>query len=162
MAKKKAPEKPDDETGTEVEVVKSKKRVAADGTQRGLHRKGMKNRRTTLMEQCQTAVEDLTGIKNWDPVVMLAMLSAQALTGYPATDENGNPILDEETGNPVMVPPDRAMAAAVAAKAAPYLHGHVRPKEAGEDEDDKADPNEKREEVLNALESMGVKVKRDE
>lgn len=157
-AKKKKPETKTEEPATEMIV--SKKRVAADGTQRGLARR--KDRKTTLMEQCQTAVEDLTGMKNWDPVVMLSMISAQALTGYPATDENGNPILDEETGNPVMVPPDRAMAAAVAAKAAPYLHGHVRPKEAGEDDDDKADPDEKREEVLNALESMGVKVKRDE
>lgn len=135
------------------------KRVASDGTQRGLHRKGSKNRRTELMEACQAAVERDTGIKNWDPVVMLAVISARAFNGYPATDEDGNPVLDPETGKQVMVPPDPVLASAVAAKAAPYLHQHLRPKDVGDDGDEQTDPDDKRDAILQRLEAMGVPVK---
>lgn len=152
-------EKTDPETG-ELLVV-SEKRVAKDGTKRGLHRKGQKNRLTKLQDDCQAAVEAATGIKDWDPVVMLAVISAKAFVGYPAVDEDGNAIIDEETGKPVMVPPDPVLASAVAAKAAPYLHQHLKPKEVG-DEKETDDPNETRDKVLTAFENMGVPVKRDE
>ncbi|HEY7823737.1 MAG TPA: hypothetical protein VIG24_12925 [Acidimicrobiia bacterium] len=141
--------------GTEIE-----KRVAADGTQRGLHRKGSKNRRTELMDACREAVERDTGIKNWDPVVMLAVISARAFNGYPATDEEGRPVIDAETGKQVMVPPDYTLASAVAAKAAPYLHQHLKPKEVGDGDDEQKDPEDKRDEILARLEAMGVPVQR--
>lgn len=150
----------DDETPTE--VVESRKIVAVDGTLRGLKRKGSKNRRTQLIEECQAAVERDTGMKNWDPVVMLAVISARAFSGYGATDENGNPILDTETGRQVMIPPNPELAAAVAAKAAPYLHQHLRPKEVDGEGDDEKDPGEVKERVLQAFENMGVKVNRDD
>ena len=145
------------EKGTE--LVQSNKRIAADGTQRGLQRYGNKNRRTELFEACQAAVKKLTGIPDWDPVVMLAVISARAFVGYPAVDEDGRAIIDEVTGEPVMVPPDHLLASAVAAKAAPYLHGAVRSREVGKD-DDQPDPEEVRDSVLTALENMGVKVNR--
>lgn len=137
------------------------KRVAKDGTQRGLHMKGKKTRLTQLQEECQAAVEAATGMRNWDPVVMLAVISAKAFAGYPAVDEDGNPVMDGDTGRQVMVPPDPVLASAVAAKAAPYLHQHLKPKEVGDDKDED-DPNETRDKVLAAFENMGVPVKRDE
>lgn len=146
----------------EIQIVQSTKVVAADGTLRGLRRTQSKNKRAQLIEECQKAVERDTGMKNWDPVVMLAVISARAFSGYPATDENGTPILDAETGNPIMVPPNPELAAAVAAKAAPYLHSHLRPKEVDPDKDEDKDPGEVKERVLQAFENMGVKVIRDE
>lgn len=143
------------------EVVESPKRVAADGTQRGLKRKGSKNKVTQLIENIQDAIERDTGIRNWDPVVQMAVVSARAFSGYPATDEEGKPILDEQ-GNQVIIPPDFALATAAAAKVAPYIHQQLRPKEFGDDEDNRADPDEKRDQVLSAFENMGVKVKRDD
>lgn len=138
------------------------KRVAKDGTKRGLHMQGRKKASTTLMERCQAAIEAQTGIQNWDPVVMMAMISAQALTGYPAVDEEGQPIIDTETGKQVMVPPDRALAVATAAKVAPYLHSQLRPKDAEGEGDKGTDPDETKDKVLAAFENMGVKVNRDE
>lgn len=151
-----------EEFNDELPMVFSHKTVASDGSQRGLQRRGVKNKRTKLIEECRAAVERDTGMKNWDPVVMLAVISARAFSGYPATDENGTPILDAETGNPIMVPPNPELAAAVAAKAAPYLHSHLRPKEVDLDKDEDKDPGEVKERVLQALENMGVKVVRDE
>lgn len=138
-----------------------KKLVAVDGSQRGLHRKH-KNRRTQLIEDCQAAVERDTGIRNWDPVVMLAVISARAFAGYPLTDAQGNPVLDTATGFQVMVPPDPALAAATAAKAAPFLHQHLRPKEVDGEGDEEKDPGEIKERVLQAFENMGVKVVRED
>lgn len=143
------------------EVVESKKRVAADGTQRGLKRKGSKNKVTQLIENIQAAVERDTGMRDYDPVVMMAVVSARAFYGYPATDDEGRAILDED-GKQVMVPPDPTLATAAAAKVAPYIHQQLRPKEFGDDEDGRDDPNEKRDRVLSAFENMGVKVERDE
>lgn len=136
------------------------KRVAKDGTQRGLKRLGSKNKRTQLREEVQAAVERVTGTKNWDPVVMMAIIAEQARTGYPEVDENGNPVLDAD-GNQVMVPPDRALAAATAAKVAPYLHHTIRPKEAEDDDDRNDDPEDDRESMIAALIGMGVKLKDD-
>jgi len=137
------------------------KRVAKDGSQRGLHMQGKKTRRTELLEEIQAAVERDTGIKNWDPVVQMSVVAARAFTGYPAVDEQGNPIIDGETGKQVMVPPDATLAVAAAAKVAPFLHQHLRPKEVGEDTGAGNDPNETRDKVLAAFESMGVKRKED-
>lgn len=141
------------------DVIESKKRVAADGTQRGLARKGSKNKVTQLIETIQVAVERDTGIKEWDPVVQMAVVAARAFHGYPATDEEGRPILDEQ-GNQVIIPPDPALATAAAAKVAPYIHQQLRPKEFGDDETNRTDPDEKRDQVLSAFENMGVKVER--
>lgn len=134
------------------------KRVAKDGTKRGLARLGTKNKRTQLRDEIQANVERVTGTQNWDPVVMMAVIAEQARTGYPEVDENGNPVLDGE-GNQVIVPPDRALAAATAAKVAPYLHHTIRPKEAEDDDDRGDDPESDREEMLQALAGMGVNVK---
>lgn len=135
------------------------KRVAADGTQRGLQRRGSKNKRTALLEAIQEAVERDSGVKNWDPVVMMSVVAARAFHGYPATDNDGRPILDEK-GEQVMVPPDPALAVAAAAKVAPYIHSQLRPREDGDDADGDRDPGEVREKVLTAFENMGVKIER--
>lgn len=142
-----------DEKGTE--LIESPKRVAADGTQRGLKRLGSKNRSTQLLEDIQRSVESVTGIKNWDPVVMMAVVAAQALTGYPAVDEEGRPILDAN-GNQVMVPPDRALAVAAAAKVAPYVHQQLRPKDVGDDADDK-EATDARQKTIEMAEALGFK-----
>jgi len=154
LAGKKKPE-----PSTEVEIV-SPKRVAADGTKRGLHRKGQKSRHTQLMEDVQRAVEAQTGTVNWDPVVMMAVVAEQARVGYPAVDDEGRPIIDEATGKQVMVPPDNTLAVAAASKVAPYLHQHLRPKDVGDDEGAQADPEDKKEEFLNRLAAMGVQPKK--
>ncbi len=142
-----------DEKGTE--IIESSKRIAADGTQRGLKRLGSKNKATQLLEDIQRFVESVTGIKNWDPVVMMAVISAQALTGYPAVDEEGRPILDAN-GNQVMVPPDRARAVAAAAKVAPYVHSQLRPKDVSEGEDDK-EATDARQKTIEMAEALGFK-----
>lgn len=135
-----------------------KKLVAKDGTQRGLARRGKKNRRTELLEEIQRAVERDTGIRNWDPVVMMAVVAARSFAGYPACDSEGRPILNEH-GEQVMVPPDPALAVAAAAKVAPYLHQQLRPKEVESDEDMDKDPEDTRQKVLEAFRNMGVEVK---
>jgi len=109
--------------GNEVE-----KRVAKDGSKRGLSKRGKKHKHTILLENIKEAVERDTGIKDWDPVVQMAVVAARALSGYPATDPNGNPVLNED-GTQVMVPPDYTLATAAAAKVAPYVHQHLRPKD---------------------------------
>lgn len=135
------------------------KRVAADGTQRGLKRKGSKNKVTQLIENIQDAIERDTGVKDWDPVVMMAVIAARAHVGYLATDENNNPILDAD-GNQVVIPPNPELAIVAGAKVAPYVHQQLRPKEVS-DEKEEADVNETRDKVLNAFEAMGVEIKED-
>tara|TARA_R100001086_G_scaffold248067_1_gene184021 strand:+ start:504 stop:965 length:462 start_codon:yes stop_codon:yes gene_type:complete len=137
------------------------KRVAKDGSQRGLHKRP--KRHDALMADIRAAVERDTGIVDWDPVVMMSIIAARAFCGYPAVDENGNPIIDSETGTQVMVPPDFALATAAAAKVAPYVHSQLRPKDPAEEEKDpQGEAAEKRERILAAFEKMGVEVKRDE
>lgn len=149
------------EDDTELVVIESKKRVAADGTQRGLHRKGQKAKKTTLLENIQKAiVADHDGDPNWDPVVMMAVIASRAHTGYPAVDDKGQAIVNEETGEQVMVPPNPELALVASAKVAPFLHGHVRPKEPGDDDENDRDPDDKKDLVLAALENMGVEVER--
>ena len=152
----------DPETGKAVTIVESKKRVAADGTQRGLKRKSKTNKRDQLMADCQRLVHEMTGINDWDPVVLMAVVSARAFSGYPAVDEDGQPIIDQESGKQVMVPPDPQLAVSAAAKAAPYLHQHLKPREVGDEDDTERDPEEKRDKILSAFENMGVKVVRNE
>lgn len=134
------------------------KRVAKDGTQRGLFPKVHKRR--LLMSRIKDAVERDTGIKNWDPVIMLSIIAARSFTGYPEVDHEGHPVLDEK-GHQVIVPPDYAMAAAAAAKVTPYLHSQLRPKDP-ESEDDKSDIHaERRERILASFERMGLEVRRE-
>jgi hypothetical protein len=159
--KKKDPTKDQlDKPGTAVEMVTSKLRVAKDGSQRGLSRR--KKVKERLIDRIQAAIVADGGPPNWDPVVMMAVIATRAWNGYPAVDDNGAPILDAETGIQLMVPPNPELAAAVGAKVAPYLHGHVKPKEPGEDDDSTPDPDDKKDQVLAALENMGVKVDRSE
>jgi len=132
------------------------KRVAADGTQRGLHRRGSKNRSTELLETMQSDAHKLFGIDNHDPVRAMNIVGMMAWQGYPAVDKDGRPIIDED-GNQVMVPPDHTLALAAFAKVAPYVRSQLRPKDEEPDNDDD-DPNEDREELLGVLESMGVTV----
>lgn len=145
---------PAEKSGQEITSVK---RVAADGTQRGLKRKGSKNKVTQLIENMQEAIERDTGVKDWDPVVMMAVIAARAHVGYLATDENNNPILDGD-GNQVVIPPNPELAIVAGAKVAPYVHQQLRPKEVT-DEKEEADINETRDRVLRAFESMGVEIK---
>ncbi|ARB06069.1 hypothetical protein FDH38_gp015 [Dinoroseobacter phage vB_DshS-R5C] len=132
------------------------KRVAADGTQRGLKRRGSKNRATELLEQMQEDAHRLFGIDNHDPVRAMNLVGMMAWQGYPATDNEGRPVLDEN-GDQVMIPPDHQLALAAFAKVAPYVRSQLRPKDEEADNNDD-DPSEDREELLGVLESMGVKV----
>lgn len=137
------------------------KRVAKDGTQRGLHMIGRKPATTRLIERIQEAVQRDSGLQNWDPVVMMAVVAARAFQGYPATDNDGRPILNER-GEQVMVPPDPTLAVAAAAKVAPYVHSQLRPKDDEGDDSGRDDLSETKEKVLAAFENMGVKIKREE
>jgi len=151
-------DQPDDES-TEVVVIESKKRVAADGTQRGLRRKQGKLKKDQLIDQIQAAiVADHNGDPGWDPVVMMAVIASRAHTGYPAVDDKGMPIIDEATGIQVMVPPNPELALVAAGKVAPFVHGHVKPKEPGEDDDKNGDPGEKEELLRGLLGNMGVPI----
>jgi len=157
LAKKKK-----DDPGNEVTVTSSK-RVAADGSQRGLTRKGSKNKLTLLQENIAAAITREGGHgESWDEVVMLNVIAYRLMNGYGATDDKGMPIIDVETGSQVMVPPDLPAAAATLAKAAPYTHQHLKPRESDADDETQTDPNEEKEQFLTALENMGVKVERDE
>lgn len=145
----------DDAPEDEIEVYTSKLRVAKDGTRRGLQRR--KAVKEVLIDKIQAAVLADTGIADWDPVVMMAVIASRADQGYPALDSNGNSILDQD-GNPVMIPPNPELAAAVAAKVAPYLHGHVKPREIAEDDNRAGDPEDKKELLRGLLDNMGVKL----
>lgn len=147
------------EEGTDLVSADNPRPMARDGTQRGFNRRGTKNKRTMLLEAIQHAVERDSGVRDWDPVVMMSVVAARAFAGYPATDNEGRPILDEK-GQQVMVPPDPALAVAAAAKVAPYVHSQLRPREDGDDADSDNDPGEIRERVLTAFENMGVKIER--
>ena len=96
------------------------KRTARDGTQRGMKRKGSKNRATILLEQMQSFAEEKYGIRNWDPVVQMGVIAMEAGRHTPAMDEDGKFVLDEE-GNVLMTPPDKALELAALAKVAPYI-----------------------------------------
>jgi len=135
-------------------------KVAKDGSQRGLKRR--KKVKERLMDKIKAAVLADTGIVDWDPVVMMAVIAGRAFAGYPAVDDSGNPIIDEDTGRQLMVPPNPELAAAVGAKVAPFLYPHIRPKEVDPDDDRNVDPDDKKDQILSALENMGVEVVRDE
>jgi len=141
-----------------VELVTSNKRVAKDGSKRGLSRR--KHVKEQLLDTIRAAIVADGGGDGWDPVVMMSVIAHRAFSGYPAVDDNGNPVIDEVTGVQLMVPPNPELALVAGAKVAPFLHGHVKPREIGDD-DRGGDPDEKKELVLTALENMGVKVNRD-
>ena len=133
------------------------KRVAKDGTKRGLHMQGRKKPETLLIQKIQDAIVKDTGIVDWHPVVHMAVVSARAYSGYPAVDEEGRAILDGD-GNQVMVPPDMALSVAAAAKVAPYVSAQIRPKDDVSEDKNENDPDETREQIIAALDNMGVDV----
>lgn len=105
-------------------VITSEKKLAKDGTRRGLSRKGTKNKATLLLEDMQRQVEDKFGVKNFDPVVMLALIGMEAL----------QPVVIEEDGQKVVLPPDRALAVNAFGRAAPYVRSQLKAVElTGED-----------------------------
>ncbi len=137
------------------------KRVASDGTQRGIASLGKKNKVKKLIIAMREAVEKDTGIKNWDPMVQLAVISARAFQGYPATDPTGKAILDENKEQ-VYITPDPELAAATAAKIAPYVYQALRPKDAVDDSKAGTDPEDKKQAIIAAMQSMGVPIENDE
>lgn len=130
------------------------KRIAKDGTQRGLQRKGSKNKATLLLESMKEDAKVLFGIQGFDPVRQMNLIGLMAYNGYPATDDQGNPILDEY-GKQVMVPPDHGLALAAFAKVSPYVQSQLRPKDA-QDEDQGDDPERDKEEMVAALKALGA------
>ena len=132
------------------------KRVAKDGTQRGMTQ-GSK-RRESLTQQIKDAVYKDSGIRDWDPIVMLSIIAARSYTGFPAVDHDGRAILDED-GRQVIIPPDYAMSAAASSKVAPYIHSILRPKDvAAEEQDQSSAMAERRERIAQAFNKMGIEV----
>lgn len=114
------------------------------------------DRRTaTLLNQCRRAVEADTGAGDWDPVVMLAMISARAMQGYPLLDESGQPVLDEY-GDPAHAAPDLKLAAWCAARLIGCFHPQVRSIEEPPEADARLSPTEARERVVRLLSDLGV------
>lgn len=112
----------------------STKRVAADGTKRGLHKAGSKNRATILLEECQKEIEKRYGIKNYDPVKMLMLIAVDVSEDRVKVDDKGRPMLDED-GNPIIIAADRTLAVNAAAKAAPYVRSQLKQIEVSEKDD---------------------------
>lgn len=139
---------------TETEVIESKKRVAADGTQRGLKRAGSKNKATLLLEQMQQDAADLFGIQDYDPVRAMNVVGLMAWQGYPAVDDKGQPIMDSD-GNPVIVPPDHGLALAAFAKVAPYVRSQLRPVDSADDNAD-AGPLDARQKAIELAQALGL------
>lgn len=160
MAKKKGTVVIEHVPEDQLELVTSSKRVAKDGSKRGLSRR--KKVKEQLLDTIRAAIVADGGGEGWDPVVMMSVIAHRAFSGYPAVDDDGNPVIDEVTGAQLMVPPNPELALVAGAKVAPFLHGHVKPREAGDEDNRGGDPEEKKELVLTALENMGVKVNRDE
>lgn len=89
----------------------------------------------------QQQIEAKYGLKNFDPVVMLAMIGVEASQDRPAIDHRGKIIyatekdadgreqvkFDDE-GNPVplMIPADLDLAVSALGKAAPYVRSTLR------------------------------------
>ena len=110
-------------------------------------------RRKNLLQQCKEYVEATTGLKDWDPIVLMSVISAQAYTGYPAVDAKGQPVLDPETGEQVFVPPDYKLALQAATRVAPFLHQSLKPAEADtkKEAENQKDIHERIESTLTAL-----------
>jgi len=137
------------------------KATAKDGSRRGVGNLGRTQKHGKLMERIRDEVYKATGMRDYDPLVMLATISAKAYTGYPAVDHIGTPILDE-FGNQVMIPPNHELAAATAARLAPFVHRTLKPKEEEPDDPKTKDLQEAKERVLEAFRGLGVKIVEDE
>jgi hypothetical protein len=133
------------------------KAQAKDGSRRGVSNLGRTQKHGKLMEKIRDEVYKATGMRDYDPLVMLATISAKAYTGYPAIDHVGTPILDE-FGNQVIIPPNHELAAATAARLAPFVHRTLKPKEEEPEDPRDKDPQEAKERVLEAFRGLGVKV----
>jgi len=115
-----------------------------------------KTRLDELRDSVRQGVEAATGTKDWDPVVMMAIVAEQARSGFPAYDENGRPILDKD-GNQAFTPPDPALAVAAAGRVAPYLRPTVTSAPAPSEETTALDPETRKTAILARLEALGVK-----
>jgi hypothetical protein len=124
-------------------------RLAKDGTRRGVAKTGSKNRATQLLEQMQEQIEAKYGLKNFDPVVMLAMIGVEASEPRPVLDHKGRqvyitktvdgieiPVLDDEGEMiPMMTTPDMNLATNALGKAAPYVRSTLKQIEVTDGED---------------------------
>ena len=125
-------------------------RLAKDGTRRGMHRQGSKNRATQLLEQMQEQIEAKYGLKNFDPVVMLAMIGVEASEPRPMVDHKGrqlyvtrkneagiDEIVFDDEGDPIpmMSAPDLNLATNAFGKAAPYVRSTLKQIEVTDGED---------------------------
>lgn len=116
-------------------------RLAKDGTRRGMHRQGSKNRATQLLEQMQEQIQAKYGLQNFDPVVMLAMIGVEASEPRPVVDHKGRQVFvtkknedgveeivldDEGDPIPMMSTPDLNLATSALGKAAPYVRSTLK------------------------------------
>lgn len=125
-------------------------RLAKDGTRRGVAKTGSKNRATQLLEQMQAQIEAKYGLKNFDPVVMLAMIGVEASEARPVLDHKGRQVYitkkneegveelvldDEGEFIPMMTIPDMNLATNALGKAAPYVRSTLKQIELTDGED---------------------------
>jgi len=100
-------------------IINSDKQVAKDGSQRGLHRRGTKNKAAVLMEQMQKVVEEKFGVANFDPVVMMALIGMQAMQDREVRDPDTGEIKQ-------IVLADVNLALSAFAKVAPYVRQQLK------------------------------------
>lgn len=125
-------------------------RLAKDGSRRGVARMGSKNRATQLLEQMQEQIEAKYGLRNFDPVVMLAMIGVEASEPRPVLDHKGRQVFvtykdqegvefikHDEDGDPIpmMTTPDLNLATSALGKAAPYVRSTLKQIEVTDGED---------------------------
>ncbi len=125
-------------------------KLAKDGTRRGVARAGSKNRATQLLEQMQEQIEAKYGLRNFDPVVMLAMIGVEASEPRPVVDHKGRQVYvtkkneegfeerlidDEGEYIPMMTTPDLNLATNALGKAAPYVRSTLKQIEVTDGED---------------------------
>ncbi len=125
-------------------------RLAKDGTRRGVAKSGSKNRATQLLEQMQEQIEAKYGLRNFDPVVMLAMIGVEASEPRPMVDHKGRQLYvtkkneegadervidDEGQYIPMMTTPDLNLATNALGKAAPYVRSTLKQIEVTDGED---------------------------
>lgn len=94
------------------------RRVARDGSQRGLNKNPSKTRTSKLLVQMQKEVKKQCDKENFDPVVGLAIIGARLM------DERW--VTDSVSGQRRLIPADYELAIAALKSAAPYVHAQIR------------------------------------